>query len=179
MYKLKLTLLQQEILRFLFIYAEKSFTGRTIAKSLNASQPGISKALVGLKKKGLIELQKDKLSRRLAIRLNRENDLIIGLKRADNLRQIYESGFAKFIESELPGATIILFGSYSRGDDTSTSDIDVAVIGRKFKDIDFVAYERLFRRKIILQFYTSMPSIHKELRENLCNGIVLVGGIEL
>ena len=179
MYKLKLTVLQQEVLRFLFTYPEKSFTGRAIAKSLDVSQPGVSKALTGLKKENYINIQKDRESKRLTITLNRDNDLIIGLKRADNLRRLYESGLVYFLENQFPGATIILFGSYSRGDDTSTSDIDIAVIGRKDKKADLANYERLLQRKITMQFYSSMSSVHKALRENLCNGIVLIGGIEL
>ena len=179
MYKLKLTVLQQEVLRFLFTYPEKSFTGRAIAKSLDVSQPGVSKALTGLKKENYINIQKDRESKRLTITLNRDNDLIIGLKRADNLRRLYESGLVYFLENQFPGATIILFGSYSRGDDTSTSDIDIAVIGRKDKKADLANYERLLQRKITMQFYPSMSSVHKELRENLCNGIVLIGGIKL
>ncbi len=179
MYKLKLTLLQQELLGLLFTYPEKSFTGRAVSLSLGASQPGVTKALTVLKKEHIIIFEKDKQSKRLAIRLNRNNDLVMGLKRADNLRNLYESGFTHFIEEQFPGATIILFGSYSRGDDTSASDIDIAVIGKKEKDIDLSAYEKLLSRKIVIQFYQSLASIHKELRENLCNGIILTGGIVL
>ena len=44
MYKLELTKLQQEILRFLFIKADKSFNARGLAKSLGVSQPEIGRA---------------------------------------------------------------------------------------------------------------------------------------
>jgi predicted nucleotidyltransferase len=175
----KLTILQQEILQLFFTYPEKSFTGRSMAKSLKVSQPGVSKAIAGLRKEALISLRKDKETKRLAIRLNRDNRLVLGLKRADNLRRVYESGLLYFLEEQLPGATIILFGSFSRGDDVSASDIDIAIIGRKEKGMDLESFERILRRKIIVQFYDSMGSVHKEFRENLCNGIVLAGGIRL
>jgi predicted nucleotidyltransferase len=179
MYKLKLTLLQQDVLGLLFAYPEKSFTGRAISLSLGVSQPGVSKALRGLNKYSLITLSKDEESKRLTIRLNRDNDVVTGIKRADNLRNLYETGLVRLLEDQLEGATITLFGSYSRGDDTSASDIDIAVIGRKEKNIDLSTYEKLLKRKITIQFYQSLASVHKELRENLCNGIVLSGGIVL
>ncbi len=101
------------------------------------------------------------------------------LKRADNLRLIYETGLADFLEKEFAGATIILFGSYSRGEDVLNSDIDIAVIGRKEKEVDLIEYEKELERNININFYLSFKEIHKHLKENLCNGMMLVGGIEL
>jgi len=177
-YKLRLTILQEEILRFLFIKAGKSFNARGIAMALEVSQPAISKAIPLLEKEGFITVFKDKESKRLSIELNR-NDRIMQLKRAENLKMLYQSGLVQFLEDEFPGATIILFGSYSRGDDDITSDIDIAIIGSKEKEIKLENYELKLERKIILNFYKSFKDIHKELKENLCNGIVLIGGIEL
>ena len=105
--------------------------------------------------------------------------MAVQLKRAENLILMYEAQLSEFLEEELPGATIILFGSYSRGDDTISSDIDIAIIGRKKEPISLKNFERLLERKIILNFYPSLKEIHKELKENICNGIVLSGGIEL
>jgi predicted nucleotidyltransferase len=101
------------------------------------------------------------------------------LKRADNLKQIYESGLADFLEKEFAGASIILFGSYSRGEDIINSDMDIAVIGRKDKLINTTNYEKLLERTININFYDSFKKIHKHLKENLCNGIILIGSVEL
>ena len=137
------------------------------------------KALPEMEKQTLIKLKKDKETKRWSIELNRDNHRVLQLKRADNLRLVYESGLADFLEKEFAGATIILFGSYSRGDDTLTSDIDIAVIGRKNKQINLENFEDLLERKININFYNSLKNIHKNLKENLCNGFVLAGGIEL
>ena len=179
LYKLELTNLQQEILRALFIKAGKSLNQRGIAKILDVSAPAVMKALPELEKKEFIKLKQDKESKRWAIELNMDNHKVLQLKRADNLRQIYESGLNDFLDKELAGATIILFGSYSRGEDTQKSDIDIAVIGRKEKNIDLEYFDKLLERKINLNFYDSFGKIHKNLKENLFNGIVLSGGIEL
>jgi len=178
-YKLKLTNLQQGILRLLFVKAGISLNQRQISKFLEVTQPAVMKALPELEKENTIKLQQDKETRRWSIELNRDHHKVMQLKRVDNLKQIYESGLADFLEKEFAGATIILFGSYSRGEDIFNSDIDIAVIGRKDKQIDTTNYEKLLGRTINLNFYGSFKNIHKHLKENLCNGIVLVGGVEL
>ena len=178
-YKLKLTNLQQNILRLLSIKAGKSLNQRQIANFLEVSQPAIMKSLPELMKEDLIKMQQDKETKRWSISLNRDNHKVIQLKRADNLKLVYEAGFVDFLEKEFAGATIILFGSYSRGDDMANSDIDIAVIGRKEKKVDLAKYEKAFEKVININFYNSFKNIHKYLKENLCNGIVLVGGVEL
>jgi len=178
-YKLELTILQQRIFRLLCIKAGMSLNQRGIARLLGVSQPAVMKALPGLEKESLIKIEQDKESKRWSIELNRDNHKIIHLKRAENLRMIYESGLADFVEKEFAGATIILFGSFSRGDDTEKSDIDMAVIGRKEKSIDLTEFEKMLERTIRINFYPSFKEIHKNLRENLYNGIVLIGGIEI
>lgn len=178
-YKLKFTVLQLEIFRLLCVKAGERLNQRQIAKLLKVSPTAIAKSIPKLEKESLILKEKQKNINLILLMLNRNSKRAVQLKRSENLRLIYESGLNEFLEEELPGATIILFGSYSRGDDTSSSDIDIAVIGRKEKEIRLENFEKLLERKIILNFYPSLKGIYKELKENICNGIVLSGGMEL
>lgn len=177
--KLKLTGLQQQILRLLFIKAGTTLNAHTISRLLEVSQPAVSKALPLLEKKGFLLIQKNEQSKQLSIEINREYPSIIGLKRADNLKQIYESGFAQFIFENLPGATVIIFGSYALGEDTINSDIDLAVIGSKEKRIALDKFEETLGRKIIINYYKSFKDINKHLLNNILNGILIKGAIEL
>ncbi|MFH1053806.1 MAG: nucleotidyltransferase domain-containing protein [Candidatus Woesearchaeota archaeon] len=177
-YKLKLTILQQEILRLLFIKAGKTLNQRQIAKYLDVSPPAVIKALPKLEKENLITMQQDKESKRWSIEIKREKKAL-ELKRADNLKQVYESGLSDHLENELPGGTMILFGSYSRGDDTITSDIDLAVIGRKEKTLYLEKYEKLLERTININFYKSWKDININLKNNILNGILIEGSVEL
>lgn len=178
-YELKLTNLQTRILRLLFIKVGASLNQRRIARTLKVSQPAVIKALPELEKLNLVQKQQDKESKRWAVELNRENHRVIQLKRADNLKQIYESGLADYLEKEFAGAAIILFGSYSRGEDTVNSDIDIAITGRKEKTINLDKFEKALERTIRINFYDSFKNVHKHLKENIFNGIILAGGIEL
>jgi len=130
----------------------------------------------------LVKITKDKDSGRWSIEFNKDNQKAIELKRVENLQMIYESGLARFLQNSFPGATIILFGSYSRGEDVQTSDVDIAVIGLKGKknnELNLTIFERLLQKKIIINFYHSFKEIHKHLKENILNGIILSGGVKL
>ncbi len=174
--KLKLTLLQIDILRELFIKMGSTINQRQLALVLNVSQPAIKKALPTLEQINFIKIKKDQ---RLSINLNTENHKVMQLKRVDNLKHIYESNLADYLEQEFAGATIILFGSFSRGEDTINSDIDIAIIGRKEKKLNLTPYEKQFERIININYYESFEKIHKHLKENLANGIIFSGGFEL
>jgi len=178
-YELKLTNLQQKILRLLFIKAGMSLNARGVARPLGVSQPAVSKALPLLKKQNLIKVAKDMESKRLSIELNRDNPFVLYLKRVDNLKQIYESGLMQFFYENFPGTTIIVFGSYAFGEDTTASDLDIAIIGVKQTDIDLTKFDKILERTIIIHFYESFKKIDKHLLNNILNGIVLKGAVEL
>ena len=99
--KLKLTSLQNDILRLLFINSGNSLNAHNIAQLLKVSQPAISKSIPLLKKESLIIVRKDSRSKRLAIELNRENHQMLWLKRSDNLKQLYESGLVQFFYDKI------------------------------------------------------------------------------
>ena len=179
MYKLKFTVLQQEIFRYLVIKAGLSFNLRSLARALEVSSTAIAKALPGLEKNQIVKVKKDKESKRLSIELNRDSFTIIQLKRVENLRMIYESGLVNFLSDSFPGKTIVLFGSYSLGEDTIKSDIDIVIIDAKEKNIELSEYNKKLDRLIFLHFYPDFKKIGIPLKENILNGIVLKGGFTL
>jgi len=179
MYKPKLTLLQQGIMRFLYVNAGETFNARELAIPLEVSQPAISKALPLLEKQGFIGVSKDKRSKRLSIKLNRENPLVAGMKRADNLLQLYETGLVEFFKDTFPGCTVIVFGSFAKGEDTGKSDIDIAVVGSKNTRIDMGRFEKTLSKEINISFFQSFKEISDELKNNIMGGFLLSGWVEL
>jgi len=186
MYQVKWTRLQSEIFRFLCIKSGQSLNLRGIARALKKSPTAVSNSLKGLEKGGLIKVKREQNMNLLSIELNRDSQNAINMKRVENLKIIYESGLVKFLQDIFPGTTIILFGSYSRGDDIWTnaneehrSDIDIAVIGTKGKEINLTEFDKKLERTIFINFYLSFKDTHKHLRDNILNGILLSGGIDL
>ena len=176
-YKLNFTTLEQEIFSFLCIKAGEKLSQREIAKILKVSPTAVSNSVKKLKENNLIKLEKTKTIN--FISFNRDGKKAIDLKRVENLKNIYISELSDYLEEEFPGGTIILFGSYSRGEDLSTSDIDLAVIGRKDKMLDIKKYENILKRKINISFYEGWKEINKHLKNNILNGTLLSGGVEL
>lgn len=178
-YKPKWTRVQLGIFRFLCIKSGEEFSLRELSKKLSKSPTAVSKSVKVLEKEDLIKIRKEKKIKLQHIELNRENQRTIELKQTENLKLIYESNLVNFLEKSFPGCTIVLFGSYSKGEDTFSSDIDISIIGSKGKEIDILKYEKKLERKLRVNFFGSIKEINKELKENLFNGIVLSGGIEL
>ena len=178
-YKLKFTRLQNEILRFLSIRVGSLLSLRAIAKELKVSATAVSKAIRGLEKEQLVKLKKEGEMNVLLTELNRDNSDAVVFKRSENLKLVHESGLVDFLEGKFPGSVIVLFGSYSYGEDTIKSDIDIAVIGSKQKDIDLNRFEKILEREININFYPCFADINKNLKSNIFNGIVLVGRINL
>ncbi len=175
--KLKFTTLGQNIFSLLCVKAGEKLSQREIAQSLKVSPTAVGKSLKTLLQKGLVKIEKTKTIN--FVSFNRDEQKAVELKRAENLKNIYVSELSAYLGELLAGAAVILFGSYSRGEDTKASDIDIAVIGRKDKSLELERYEKILNRKINVNFYPSWREIHKHLKNNILNGIVLHGSVEL
>lgn len=178
-YKEKFTKLEREIIRFLSLNAGNKYNQREIALTLKVSPTAVSKSLKNLGKEKIIELIRGKNTKPQKISLNFQNNKVFFIKRVENLRAIYESGLAEFLFDNFPGATIILFGSYSIGEDSTNSDIDVAIIGNSLKKVGLSTYENKLKKKVVIQFFDNFYKIHKNLKESILNGIILKGSVRI
>lgn len=176
-YKVKWTTLQEEIFRLLCLKAGKKLSQREIAKILGVSPTAVANSLTKIKDENVIKIEKNRSMN--LVSFNRDERKAIELKRVENLRNIYSSGLAHYLEEIFHGRAIILFGSYSRGEDTTTSDIDIAIIGTKGKNIELDRFEKILEREIIINYYKSLKEIHPDLKLNILSGILLAGVIEL
>ena len=88
-------------------------------------------------------------------------------KRIWNLEQLYKTDI---IQQLLPAQAIIVFGSFSRGEDWEESDIDMAVIQPKKN----VSYNKKIANRTV-QVLPITRKLPKELQNNILNGIPLYG----
>ena len=177
-YNIKFTRLQLEIFRLLCVKTGEQLNQTQLAGYLAVSPTAIGKSLPALEKEGIVTIFHGKTNLNL-VTLNRDSRRVLDLKRAENMKMLYESGLPAYLEENLPGVTIVLFGSYSKGDDISRSDIDIAVIGRKQKDLDMNVFQKSLQKEIRINYYGSIKDVNHLLLSSICNGIVLSGGIEL
>jgi len=96
-----------------------------------------------------------------------------------NIRQMHESGLVAYLVEEYNNSAIILFGSYARGEDIETSDIDL-YIETNAKDIKTSSeFEKKLKRDVQIFAYKSAKDIkNKELANSIINGIRLNGVVE-
>ena len=166
---------QRSVMELLFDFPTTVFSEREMARQLDVSPTAIAKAVRRLEEAGLASVKKKFL---LDIRLAAENEKVTEMKRVSNLGKLYSSGLVSFFSDNLPGATVVLFGSYACGEDTERSDIDLAVIGTEEKALKLESFEKTLRRRINVQFFGSRK-IDKNLKENIINGITLKGHVTL
>jgi predicted nucleotidyltransferase len=81
---------------------------------------------------------------------------------------------------EFSNPTIVLFGSYARGEDIENSDIDVYIQTPSKKEITEEKFEKVLKRKIQIFHYKSLREIsNPHLRNNIINGVILNGFLEV
>ncbi len=175
-YKIGFTILEFEILKFLSLRAGEKFTQRDLAKFLYVSPTAVSKSIRVLESKNFVVVEKFKNLNLVSFNVN--NKSMIDFKRVENLNNIYVSGLKSFFEENFFGCTVIVFGSFSRGEDVKNSDIDIAVIGCKKKNLDLKQFESKLFRKINVNFYKSFKDIDLYLKNNILNGIILFGSVD-
>jgi len=93
------------------------------------------------------------------------------------LFSILDSGVTRFIEEKLIPKSIVIFGSYQRGEDTEDSDIDIFVECKE-EELNLDKFERKLNRNIQLHFKENFNLYPKELKNNIMNGIVVGGFLE-
>ncbi len=163
-------------MEFFFKYPERKLHRRELERLTKLSMPGVRKIVNKLVKKGLLESKKEKMVKNF---FAKRDEKFLQIKRAYNIHSIFSSGLLNFLKKryEEPEA-IILFGSYSKGEDISRSDIDIAVITPKSEELDLSEFEKKLERQIKV-YETRIRKAEKEFLNTLCNGIVLHGYLKV
>ena len=162
-----------------FINPDKIHYLMDISRKIGIAHTSVKSNLVKLIKLGLIEEVKEKKGTRIfpVYMAKKEDKSFRKYKKMHNLSFLLESKLIEFIEEKLAPKCIVLFGSYSRGEDTENSDIDIFVECKK-EELNVKSFEKNLGRKIELHFSESFASYPKELKNNIINGIVLTGFLE-
>lgn len=165
------------ILEFFLKHSAGEFHLRELERLTKISLPWVRKITGLLAKEQLILIKKER-GLRIA-KANRDNELFLAIKQSHNLLSLYKSGVVKMLnESYNHPEAIVLFGSYRRGEDTETSDIDIAVITKRKLNLALAPFEKKLERKMkVLEL--EKGKIEKEFLNTLANGIVLTGYLEV
>jgi len=186
---------RQRVAEVLFNFPDKEFSLSDLAK-----EAGVAKAHIGAILNEFLAaefIRVEKLSKIWRIRANMANGHFLKSKIIYNLNFVYRSGLVEVINQRYghPKA-IILFGSFRRGEDITSSDIDLAVetgedidpsatmlqqavhgenkaIAQQLKEI-----EKKIKRRVQV-FVFNRKSVDLNVFNNIANGIVLLGFLEV
>ncbi len=143
--------LKLKIINLLAKNSEKKFTINEIAKNLNEYYSYVHRKVNMLIKDGVI--LKDEVGKSYLCSLNLKNEKALALIQLTEIEkkdeffsekkdlQLILRDLVKSIESQINPVSIVLFGSYAKGNATEESDIDVLLISKTKSEIDKITKE--------------------------------------
>lgn len=151
-----------------------------VSRITKIAHTSVKKHLETLKKEGIISGRIEKKGSRAypLYKAKQENNVFRNYKKIYNFAELINSGIIDFIKHNLMPKSIALFGSYQKGEDIESSDIDLFVETEQ-KKIDLSRFEKRLKRKIQLHFKDNFKKYPAELKNNIINGAVIEGYLEV
>lgn len=152
---------------------------RETARILKMSPMTVMRSLDLLTKEKLLE--KQKIKNQILYTANIKSPAFRHLKIAYNLAWLERKGTAEFIRERLPTvSSLVLYGSFAKGEDDEKSDVDFLIISQSKKAMDMELSQHLGREATVLNFTPTQWS--EEAKKNralyldvITEGIILFG----
>jgi len=153
----------------------ESFRLRELSRLSKISPPSVMIYLKEFEKEKLIEKQE---KRKIPFyKANRDNEDFKQYKKLSIIYEIHKSGLIEYLWEKLAPETIVLYGSFAKGESIENSDLDIFFIG-KDKEINIDEYEKKLGYEVHLMG-DELKNTSKEFRNNLANGMILKGYLKL
>tara|TARA_B100000315_G_C14550679_1_gene575615 strand:- start:29 stop:535 length:507 start_codon:yes stop_codon:yes gene_type:complete len=158
-----------KILQLYYEHPSRSFTIRELAKLTQIPKSTVQKHLTELKKQNLVSPH------------NGVGDSVLFKFKKIHffIEKIVSSGLIDVLEKELKAETIVLFGSFRKGESEKESDIDLFVESLVKKEINLKSFEKKISHSIDLFVEPDINKMPDNLKLNIINGIKLQGFLRL
>ena len=151
---------------------------REIERILKLPLPSVIRYCRELEKEGILKIIQT--GNVIFYTADRTNARYLLEKRLYNIKQIHFSGILNYLKEVLSNPVIIVFGSYAKGEDTETSDIDMYIQILSKKKVNLEKFEKFLKRKVQIFAYADINKIpNKHLANNIINGITLNNYLEV
>ena len=164
-----------KIIELLFDRPSYRFHLREIARLARVHPNSAKAALFRLRKEGIARIEDKKHLTEISADL--DNKKFARKKREFNFMSIYDSGIVEHLAELFDPESISVIGSYSRGEDIESSDIDIVVV-KPLKNSGKPAQAERFEDKLKRKIHITMAN-YKEMSDefyiNLINGMLLQG----
>lgn len=151
-----------------FVEPTKVHFIKEISRKINLAHTSVKNHVTALVDEGLVEENNSGIFK--GYKARRDNPEFIFYKKLSNLLNLKSSKIVDLLKEHYP-KSIILFGSYDKGEDIETSDIDIFVNSKKFK-INLKKSEDYLKRRLHLIF---KEEAEKSLMESVNQGTILFG----
>ena len=130
-----------KVLELVFGRPNYTFHLRKLAKETGLSTTAVAKNIKELEKNEVIDVENTELTKN--IKANTSSEEYRSLKRVFNLYQLEYHGLVKLLRKTFNPKVIVLFGSFSKGEDIEESDIDLLILtNQKKKSVNLGKYEK-------------------------------------
>lgn len=169
---------KNKIKEYFFLNPTIKLRVRQIERQTKTSLPSVIRYTKELENEEI--LKSEKFSNVNVFSANRVSKKYLLEKKLFNIKKLFDVKLINNIIKEYDNAPIILFGSYSRGEDIENSDIDLYIESLNKKELDLKEFEDKLKRNIQIFKHKNLEEIkNKELANNIINGITLNGFIEV
>ena len=173
----------RKILYWFFSFPDKQMGLNDLSEELEIAKTSAKTIVLQLVKENF--LIKEEIGKAWRISINKNHPHNKTIKISYNLELIFLSNILQKIYEIIPNArSIILFGSYRKGDDNEKSDIDIAVETLNNQELKIIELGKInefgYRKNIPVHLHIfSRNKVDLNLFANISNGIILDGFLEV
>ena len=169
--------IKKKIKEYFFLNPTAKLRVRGIERTLKLPLPSVIRYCRELEKEDILTTNK---IGSVAFYTASRSEAYLLEKKLYNIKQLYGSGLINYLKVELSNPSIVLFGSYAKGEDAEDSDIDLYIETPSKKQVNLGRFEKLLKRKIQVFQHKNLKEItNSHLANNIINGITLNNFIEV
>ena len=169
--------IKERIREYFFMNPTKKMRVRQIEREIKLPLPSVIRYCKELEREEI--LKRETISGVSTYSADRASKKFLIAKRLFNIKSIFESGLLDYMIKEYFNPVIVLFGSYSKGEDIEESDIDLYVETPKKHEFKLQKFEKILKRKVQVFNYRNIREIpNHHLSNNIINGITINNFLE-
>ena len=170
--------IKERIKEHFFMNPTAKLRVRQMEREMKMPLPSVIRYCKELEKEEI--LKKESISGVSTYSADRNSKKFLIAKRLFNIGLIFESGLIDHIVKEYFNPVIVLFGSYSKGEDIEDSDIDLYIETQKKQHFNLQKFEKILNRRIQVFNYRNIKEVaNHHLSNNIINGVTINNFLEV
>lgn len=170
-----------KVAEFIFNEPNRIFHIRKLEKETGLSTTAVKTSIQKLESYKIVDVESTSLTTN--VKAKTDSDSYTFYKRMFNLYKLQRYGFVEHVRKMFKPEAIVLFGSFSRGEDVEESDVDILVMtsNRKSEKLDKLVdiMENELKRKLDITMLPSLDRSESEFKNAVANGIILYGYLKV